>query len=72
MPLYFYVPVETCFDTMQTCFENTEHLQQYLGMADERICPPVTTQAHPAGLVHVTPNNSPPVQKVFTITFKTF
>lgn len=42
------------------------------GMADERICPPVTTQAHPAGLVHVTPNNSPPVQKVFTITFKTF
>lgn len=30
MPLYFYVPVATCFDTMKTCFENTEHLQQSL------------------------------------------
>lgn len=56
-PLYFYVPVETCFDTVKTCFENTEHLQQFLLVPDERICPPMTTQAHAVDLVHVTPNN---------------
>jgi len=28
--VYLYVLVETCFDTMKTCFENTEHLQQSL------------------------------------------
>jgi len=30
VPLYSYIPVATCSDTMKTCFENTEHLQQSL------------------------------------------
>lgn len=30
VPLYFYILVATCLDTMKTCFENTESLQQAL------------------------------------------